>query len=271
MTELAFLSELSFYRKFTGGCITVFVRVFKLSHGNLNTSSFWMLLYIKTFCVWFNIAKHMGPMGFMNPRQDERDWSKIPPSSRPLRTTLSGNGFNLRCREKWGSRERRKRKQTCYSGLSLLLMSWPGIVRQAGGTLCQWRRGTCWQSRQAERERLRERERTRVRRWKNKSWKANDGVRLNGQVVNALWDWAEEVVECSVSSITPHKSGGLLSLPAFALNYLSPVHTYSSSLMASSHSPSHATGHRGHLHTVYVLCARPHIPHTSWFRNSPDI
>lgn len=112
----------------------------------------------------------------------------------------------------------------------------------------------------AERERLRERKRTRVRRWKNKSWKENDGVRLNGQVVNALWDWAEEVVECSVSSITPHKSGGLLSLPAFALNYLSPVHTYSSSLMASSHSPSHATGHRGHLHTVlYVLCARPHI------------
>lgn len=196
---------------------------------------------------------------------------RFPPSSRSLRTTLSGNGFNLRCREKWGSRERRKRKQTCYSGLSLLLMSWPGIVRQAGGTLCQWRRSTCWQSRQAERERLRERERTRVRLWKNKSWKENDGVRLNGQVVNALWDWAEEVVECSVSSITPHKSGGLLSLPAFALNYLSPVHTYSSSLMASSHSPSHATGHRGHLHTVYVLCARQHTPFTSWFRNSPDI
>lgn len=65
--------------RFTGGCIAVFVRVFKLSHGNLNTSCFWMLLYIKTFCVWFNIAKHMGPMGFMNPRQDERDWSKIPP------------------------------------------------------------------------------------------------------------------------------------------------------------------------------------------------
>ncbi len=107
----------------------------------------------------------------------------------------------------------------------------------------------------------RKRKRTRVRRWKNKSWKENDGVRLNGQVVNALWDWVEEVVECSVSSITPHKSGGLLSLPAFALNYLSPVHTYSSSLMASSHSPSHATGHRGHLHTVYVLCQATYSIH----------
>lgn len=54
---------------------------------------------------------------------------------------------------------KRKRKQTCYSSLSLLPMSRPGIVEQAGGTLCQWRRDTCWQSRQAERERARETDR----------------------------------------------------------------------------------------------------------------
>lgn len=60
--------------------------------------------------------------------------------------------------------------------------------------------------------------------------------------------------ECSVCSITPHKSGGLLSLPVLPLNYLSPVRTYSSSLMASSHCSSHATRHHG---------KSPHMLHIS--------
>lgn len=91
---------------------------------------------------------------------------------------------------------------------------------------------------------------------KNENWKENDRVHLNGPVVNALWDWAEEgeMGECSVCSITPHKSGGLLSLPVLPLNYLSPVRTYSSSLMASSHCSSHATRHHGKsLHTCYTF------------------
>lgn len=91
---------------------------------------------------------------------------------------------------------------------------------------------------------------------KKESWKENDRVHLNGPVVNALWDWAEEgeTGECSVCSITPHKSGGLLSLLVLSLNYLSPVHTYSSSLMASSHCSSHATRHHGKsLHTRYTF------------------
>lgn len=159
-----------------------------------------------------------------------------------------------------GEREKQLVILACYSSPLLMCLGLPLSDRQVahyaiGGEKPAGRADTP-KARVRKREWERECGRVKKEKKKNESWKENDRVHLNGPVVNALWDWAEEgeTGECSVCSITPHKSGGLLSLPVLPLNYLSPVHTYSSSLMASSHCSSHATSHHGKsLHTCYAF------------------
>lgn len=90
----------------------------------------------------------------------------------------------------WKEREKQLVILACYSSPLLMCLGLPLSDKQVahyaiGGEKPAGRADT-------PKARVKKREWENAGEWKNESWKENDRVHLNGPVVNALWDWAEE-------------------------------------------------------------------------------